>query len=78
MAASRRRRSAAVIDILREAPHRFDFHQAVRVLEAAQPGCKPIGTGTHAEREAVRFRGSVASAFPASDIAGLTQTEGKV
>jgi type VI secretion system protein ImpH len=50
---------------------RFDFHQAVRVLEALVPRATPVGQGADPRREVVRFRGALASGFPASDLSAL-------
>lgn len=71
MAAMDRPSRASLIRRLRQETHRFDFHQAVRVLEAAVPEAVPVGQGADPRREVVRFRGSIAAGFPASDLDGL-------
>lgn len=71
MAAMDRPSRSSLIRRLRQETHRFDFHQAVRVLEAAVPEAAPVGEGADPRREVVRFRGSVAAGFPASDLGGL-------
>lgn len=71
MAAMDRPSRASLIRRLRLETHRFDFHQAVRVLEAAVPEAEPVGQGADPRREVVRFRGSVAAGFPASDLGRL-------
>ena len=63
----RSRRS--VIEQLAASAHRFDFHQAVRLIEGLRPDARSVGDGGHPEHEALRFRSSLASAFPASDLA---------
>lgn len=52
--------------------YRFEFFQAVALLEAFALGKKPVGGGGRPEDEAVRFRVGPGFAFPASDISGLT------
>jgi type VI secretion system protein ImpH len=51
--------------------HRFDFFQAVRLLELLQPDRVGVGAGTEPDREAVRFTSTVSQAFPATDIAAI-------
>lgn len=47
---------------------RFDFFQAVRLLELARPDAVPVGSGSDPTREAVRFRGRVGLEFAVNDI----------
>jgi type VI secretion system protein ImpH len=53
---------------LRRQPQRFDFFQAVRLLERFRPERKPVGQFTHPETEVARFRAHPSLAFPASQI----------
>src|SRR5690606_35714064 len=80
MAGTRRRTAAALIRRLLREPHRFDFFQAVRLLEFMQPGREPVGGGRAAGREAVRFRSAHSLAFPASDVVEINppRAEGDV
>jgi type VI secretion system protein ImpH len=48
--------------------YRFDFYQAVRLLEMLNRHTLPPGTGSEPDREAVRFRSRVSLEFPASDV----------
>jgi type VI secretion system protein ImpH len=59
--------AAALIGRLLARPHDFDLFQAIHLLECAQSGARPLGTGdgTH---EAVRLTGHVSLAFEPSDI----------
>jgi type VI secretion system protein ImpH len=50
---------------------RFDFHQAVHLIETLRPEARSVGEGSSTEHEALRFRSSLASTFPASDLAGV-------
>lgn len=52
-------------------PYRFNFYQAVRLLERMRPHAPSVGTTSNPKFEAVRFRGPVEFAFPASDIQAL-------
>lgn len=58
----------AVAEELFRAGHRFDFYQAVKLLERLHPGSTPVGEGTEPEKEAVRFKSKISQAFPAADI----------
>ncbi len=58
----------SVIRLLQQDPGRFDFYQAVRILERAVPGQLPVATTANPAQEAVRFRASLSSAFPSSDL----------
>lgn len=51
--------------------HRFDFHQAVRLLEILFPGRPGVGEGTEPDREVVRFKSRVGLDFPASDVVAV-------
>lgn len=68
MATGRGRRRAPVIERLREEPYRFEFAQAVRILELMRPDAPAVGTGSVPEREAVRFSSTIHSGFPASEL----------
>ncbi len=48
--------------------YRFDFFQAVRLLEKMYPARKPIGRHEDPAEEVARFRGHVSFAFPPSQI----------
>jgi type VI secretion system protein ImpH len=61
----------SVIRLLEIDPGRFDFYQAVRILERAARHKAPVATVSNATQEAVRFRASLSSAFPSSDLAGF-------
>lgn len=71
---------AALIDRLLEEAYRFDFFQAVRVLErwaarAADPAraapCQPVGADHAPRQEAVRFRAQVGLTFPPGSVAQI-------
>ena len=68
MAAADRRHPAALDQRLAHEPYRFDFRQAVRLLELLQPNALPVGIGSDPRREAVRLRGSLRTRFPPSAI----------
>lgn len=58
----------SVTDWLFAEPYRFDFFQAVRLLEMAQPHAQPTGESSEPAKEAVRFHSRVSLDFPASDV----------
>jgi len=78
MATQARGESATLSDRLLHEPYRFDFFQAVRLLEriarewaAADPRrpCQPVGRDSLPAKEAVRFRALPSLAFPSSPVA---------
>jgi type VI secretion system protein ImpH len=71
MATSQRRSDVALIDRLFTEPYRFDFFQAVRLLERIGKGRAPIGRDGPYAREAVRFGQLVSMDFPASAVDSL-------
>ena len=61
----------SVADWLVAEPYRFDFFQAVRILELIRGGVSP-GSGSEVAKESVRFRSRVGLDFPASEIQQIT------
>ena len=53
---------------LEDEPYRFDFFQAVRLLEKIYPERREIGGDAMPDEEAVRFRSRVSLDFPASAV----------
>lgn len=76
MATTRRRTSTAVTEQLQQTPRRFEFFQAVRLLERAaqhlaqeQPFAQvPVALGAPPNRESIRFRAHASLAFRGTDI----------
>ena len=58
----------SVSDWLFAEGYRFDFYQAVRLLELLSVHCTAVGEGAFPWEEAVQFQSNVAFAFPASDV----------
>ena len=86
MASTGRRASPSVIGHLVANPYRFDFFQAVRLLERLSQDCPDRPGGTRYERvgadgsparEAVRFRALPSHSFPPSPLCSLTLSEKK-
>lgn len=75
MGAPFRRSTRSVAQRLFAEPHRFEFYQAVRILEQLRPQCVPLGEGVEPQREAVSFASDPGFAFPPSDIRALTPSE---
>lgn len=61
--------------ILKAEPYRFDFFQAVRILERLDASRKPVGMDGPIQSECVRFRSHLALDFPASAIYRLDTHE---
>lgn len=75
MAAKSRRSVPPLIEELRNRPYRFDFYQAVRMVElmrgiGVDPDSDgiPVGEGADPRKEAVRFEADPSLAFPPSAI----------
>jgi type VI secretion system protein ImpH len=68
MATHDRRTNDSLTERLFKAAHRFDFYQAVRLLEVLYPGKVPVGEGSEPEKEAVRFISNPSFEFPASAV----------
>lgn len=77
MASPSRRKSTPVSQCLAEEPYRFDFFQAVRLLEQTprddsdEPARKAVGREHSPRDEAVRFRALPSHTFPPGEIAAL-------
>jgi type VI secretion system protein ImpH len=54
---------------------RFEFFQAVRLLERLHPTRKRIGRHEHPRDEIVRFRSRISMAFPASEIHEMVEAD---
>jgi type VI secretion system protein ImpH len=71
----------AVETLLQDEPYRFEFFQAVRLLERLMPERLPVGRVTdegqviNPGREVARFRTAVSLAFPPSQVQGLEQSQ---
>ncbi len=77
MASTRRRTSSAVTEQLQREPQRFEFFQAVRLLERAALRLArrqqtfahvPVAMGAPPNRESIRFRANASLAFRGTDI----------
>ena len=60
-------------NILFEEPFRFEFFQAVRLIEKLFPKKKPVGGDALPHEEIVRFRSRIALDFPASEIQEISE-----
>ena len=80
MATKHRKSASPIIDELLERPYDFDFHQAVRIFEAADKRAHPLGETNDPNREAIRLASYVSHAFPPSDLREvlLSETEEKI
>jgi type VI secretion system protein ImpH len=76
MEAEGRREDDPLTERLLDEPGRFDFFQAVRLLEGLDPARGPIGEDVPASSEAVRFRAASSSSFPASEIQAIRPPHG--
>ena len=84
MASSGGRENPALIQGLAREPYRFDFFQAVRLLEQvarresaedAGPPHEPVGFDGPPDREPVRFRANQSHTFPAGSLSELRMPE---
>lgn len=73
MATARRRTDPPLDQELFEEPYRFDFFQAVRLLERIHPDRRPVGEDGRTAGEVVRFRTHQTLSFPASEIHDISR-----
>jgi type VI secretion system protein ImpH len=64
-------REKSVQEWLFTEPYRFDFFQAVRLLELMFPESAPVGEGVEPEKEPVHFSARVGFDFPAGEVHDL-------
>jgi type VI secretion system protein ImpH len=72
MATQGGRTDTPLVKTLMDEAYRFDFFQAVRLIERIYPHRLPVGRGGDPSREAVRFRTRVSLNFPPSQIHQIT------
>jgi type VI secretion system protein ImpH len=66
-----------VEELLRSEPYRFEFFQAIRLLERLAPDRKPLGRFTNPADEVARLGAFPSLSFPASEIQSIDWPEGK-
>jgi type VI secretion system protein ImpH len=66
-----------VEELLRSEPYRFEFFQAIRLLERMAPDRKPLGRFTNPADEVARLGAYTSLSFPASEIQSIDWPEGK-
>ena len=71
MGSPRRRNSPGLTQQLEERSYRFDFFQAVRLLQRASPERALVGHFNHPGDEVARFGANADLAFPAGEIQEL-------
>ncbi|MGI8567132.1 MAG: type VI secretion system baseplate subunit TssG [Pyrinomonadaceae bacterium] len=77
MAAEGGRADAPLARTLFDEAYRFEFFQAVRLLERMQPDKQPVGrTGTSPQKEVVRFRSRASLDFPPSELYEINRRNG--
>ena len=62
-------------EVLFEEPYRFEFFQAVRLLERVFPEKKSVGATALPHEEIARFRSRIAMDFPSSEIHEFIETQ---
>lgn len=73
MAGQSRRTNPSVSETLFAEGYRFEFFQAVRLLERIYPQRQPVGKDAEPSEEAVRFRTRASLTYPPSDIYEITE-----
>jgi type VI secretion system protein ImpH len=76
MAAAGRGTDSPLTQLLFDEPYRFEFFQAVRLLERLNPGRGPVGRDGDPRDEAARFRAHASLAFPPSQICRIDEAGG--
>lgn len=72
MATESRGTDHSLAGVLFDEPYRFDFFQAVRLLERIYPERRPVGRESEPSQEVARFRTRASLAFPPSEIHQLS------
>lgn len=75
MAAQSRRADPSLEQVLLDEGYRFDFFQAVRVLERLYPARKPVGRDSVPANEAVRFHTRTSLTFPPSAVHEVVRSD---
>ncbi len=65
----------SLAELLFDEAYRFEFFQAVRLLERIYPDLKPVGEDNEPKREIVKFRTQISLQFPPSQIYQLTKDD---
>ncbi|MBM3571892.1 MAG: type VI secretion system baseplate subunit TssG [Alphaproteobacteria bacterium] len=76
MAADDRRSPASLDELLHREPYRFEFYQAVALIEQAGAEAARVGETAEPQREALRFDARISSAFPPSEIHRIDRPTG--
>jgi len=71
MGTTSRRNSPGLKQALGQEGYRFDFFQAVRLLQRERPEAAPVGTGDDPSRESIRFASQVSMGFAPSDVVSI-------
>ncbi len=75
MAAESRRADPSVEQVLFEEGYRFEFFEAVRLLERVSPHRRPVGRDAKPAQEVVRIRSLPSLSFPASAVHEITKAD---
>ncbi len=67
----------SIAEFLYESGHRFNFYQAVKILEIMDPEKNSVGIEPDPSKEAVRFKSRVALDFPAGDVDAIEEPAGE-
>jgi type VI secretion system protein ImpH len=78
MAAESRRADPSLEQTLFGESYRFEFFQAVRILERLYPSRSPVGRDSLPAKEAVRFRSLLSLSFPPSAIHDVSHSDNGV
>ena len=73
MASDGGRKDAPVMDRLFSEGRRFDFFQAVALIEALAHEPAEVGSSGEPSREAVRFASNVRMSFPVADVESIAK-----
>lgn len=68
-------RDRSVEEWLYREPYRFEFVQAIRLLEQLAGDAEPLADGVNPAAEPVRLRSNISQSFPASEVEELTPGE---
>lgn len=78
METTKRQPRTPLIEELLQKPYDFEFHQAVKIFEAASPHLLPLGDDPNIEHQPVSLKSRVLLSYPSSDISVIQKNEGEI
>lgn len=75
METTKRQPRTPLIEELLQNPFDFEFHQAVKIFEAASPDLLPLGDDSNLDRQPITLKSRALLSYPSSDISLIQKSE---